>query len=133
MDQKTRQKALKGKDIDKIAEACNRYPALNLEYTLGQQEDDEMEITVKLSRDEPLERDFVIANYYPQDKEQFWWVIVGDKKSNKVLTTKRTLVHEKAELNLSFQVGDCTKIAVYALCDSYVGCDQAEEVQLYRE
>jgi hypothetical protein len=35
MDEKTREKALKGKDIDKIAEACNRYPALNLECTLG--------------------------------------------------------------------------------------------------
>lgn len=55
---------------------------------------------------------------------------MGDKKSNKVLTTKRILVHEKAELNLSFEVGDCRKITIYALCDSYVGCDQAEEVEI---
>ena len=51
---------------------------------------------------------------------------MGDNKNNKVLTTKRTLVQELAELQLSFEVGDCTKVALYALCDSYVGCDQAE-------
>ena len=51
---------------------------------------------------------------------------MGDKKNNKVLTTKRTLVQQVAELQLSFEVGECSKVAVYALCDSYVGCDQAE-------
>jgi hypothetical protein len=51
---------------------------------------------------------------------------VGDKKNNKVLTTKRTLVQQLAELQLSFEQGDCSKVTLYALCDSYVGCDQAE-------
>ena len=47
-----------------------------------------------------------------------------------MLTTKRTLVQHKAELNLQFEIGDCSKVAVYALCDSYIGCDQAEEVEI---
>ena len=52
-------------------------------------------------------------------------MIVGDKKNNKVLTTKRAVVKEKAELTLSFEPGEAEKVMVYALCDSYVGCDQA--------
>jgi hypothetical protein len=55
---------------------------------------------------------------------------VGDKKNNKVLTTKRTLVKQKAEINVSFDNTGIDKVAVYALCDSYIGCDQAEEVAL---
>jgi hypothetical protein len=55
---------------------------------------------------------------------------VGDKKNNKVLTTKRTLVKKKAEMKLEFEVADVSKVVVYALCDSYVGCDQAEEVEI---
>lgn len=72
----------------------------------------------------------MISNYFPGEKEEFWWVIVGDKKNNKVLTTKRTLVKKQAEMKLEFEATDCSKVVVYALCDSYVGCDQAEEVEL---
>lgn len=72
----------------------------------------------------------MISNFFPGEKEEFWWVIVGDKKNNKVLTTKRTLVKKTADMTLSFEVSDCDKVVVYALCDSYVGCDQAEEVEI---
>lgn len=85
---------------------------------------------VVLTRDEELEEQHVISAYYPGEKEEYWWVIVGDKKNNKVLTTKRTLVRQKAELSLSFELGDSERVVVYALCDSYVGCDQAEDVEL---
>lgn len=42
MDDDVRKKVLKGKDIDKIAEACNRYPAVSLEYTLGGRDGDDV-------------------------------------------------------------------------------------------
>jgi hypothetical protein len=35
MDEKVRERVLAGKDIRKIAEACNRYPAVSMEYKLG--------------------------------------------------------------------------------------------------
>jgi|LakMenEpi03Aug12_release.lakeMendotaPanAssembly.Ray.scaffolds.fasta_scaffold3765230_1 hypothetical protein len=42
------------------------------------------------------------------------------------MTTKRTLVQELAELQLSFDVGHCSKVEMYALCDPDVRCDQAK-------
>ncbi len=33
-------------------------------------------------------------------------------------------------MKLEFEVADVSKVVVYALCDSYVGCDQAEEVEI---
>lgn len=88
-----------------------------------------------LTRDEPLEREQeqVICPFYPSSsyKEEFWWVIVGDKKTNKVLTTKRTVLKNEATLSLSFEkLPDTTKYVVYTLCDSYVGCDQVEELEI---
>lgn len=65
MDDDERKKVLKGKDIDKIAEGCNRYPAVSLEYSLGEKDGDEVELAVKLERDEELENDLVISNYFP--------------------------------------------------------------------
>jgi len=36
MKNEDRERVLAGKDIKKIAEACNRYPVVSLEYTLGE-------------------------------------------------------------------------------------------------
>jgi hypothetical protein len=49
-----------------------------------------------------LDNDKVVSNYFPGEKEEFWWVIIGDKKNNKVLSTKRTLIEQKTEVRLSF-------------------------------
>lgn len=67
-----------------------------------------------------------MSAYYPGEKEEFWWLVIGDKKTNKVLTTKRTLIKKTVNLNLSFELKDVAKPVLYALCDSYIGRDQAE-------
>jgi hypothetical protein len=59
---------------------------------LGVREGEEVGLRVRLVREEALENEMVVSGSYPGEKEEFWWVIVGDKKSNRVLTTKRTLV-----------------------------------------
>ena len=48
MDEDERKKVLKGKDIDKIAAACNRYPTMNLTYEFGQRTEEEVELIVHL-------------------------------------------------------------------------------------
>lgn len=42
---------LKGKDIQKIATACNRYPIISMEFKVEQDEDEEVIINVTLTRD----------------------------------------------------------------------------------
>lgn len=97
---------------------------------LGERNDEEMELKVTMQREEELENDLVISSCYPGEKEEFWWVIVGDKKNNKVLATKRTLIKGKTEFKVSFEYNQVEKVIVYALCDSYVGCDQVEEIAI---
>ncbi len=80
---------------------------------------------MKLARDEELEADYVISNYFPTEKEEYWWIIIGEKKTNKVLTTKRTLVKSSVDITMNFEKGESKKFILYALCDSYIDCDQA--------
>lgn len=66
------------------------------------------------------------APFYPGEKEESWWIVVGDKNTNRVLTTKRTVLKKEANVSVSFEkLENCQKYSVYALCDSYIGCDLA--------
>jgi pre-mRNA-splicing helicase BRR2 len=69
----------------------------------------------------------VISRTYPEEKEELWWVVVGEKKTNRVLTTKRMTVKGSNEIVLEFErIENVDQYIVYALCDSYMGCDQAQ-------
>jgi hypothetical protein len=52
MDDDERKKVLKGKDIDKIAAACNRYPVMNLQCELGEKNEEEVELRLSLARED---------------------------------------------------------------------------------
>lgn len=64
MDDNKRSIALKGKDVDKIAAACNRYPIVNMQCQVSEGEEGEVAIIVTLSKDDELEDDAVICPYY---------------------------------------------------------------------
>ena len=60
-----------------------------------------------------------------------WWIIIGDKKTNRVFTTKRSVVKQTSNVVLTFDRDPEIKAyTLYALCDSYVGCDQVNEIKV---
>ena len=85
-----------------------------------------------LARDEPLDSYMVATSgQYPVEKEEMWWLIVGNKKTNKVFTTKRCILKQESKLALTFDKDpETTSYTLYALCDSYLGCDQVEEIEI---
>lgn len=62
-----------------------------------------------------------------QKREEGWWLVVGDVKSNSLITIKRVPLQKKAKVKLDFQApatpGDYS-YTLYFMCDSYMGCDQ---------
>jgi hypothetical protein len=59
-------------------------------------EEEEVALNVTLTRDGELDDDTVICPFYPDPrKEEYWWIIVGVKNTNKVLATKRTILKTK--------------------------------------
>jgi len=74
----------------------------------------------------------VIAPFYPQKKDEGWWLVLGDVKTNTLLAIKRLTVQKKANVKLDFvpsAAGHFT-YKLYFMCDSYTGCDQEYDVEM---
>merc|ERR1711872_1032012 len=66
------------------------------------------------------------------NKEEGWWVIIGDAKSNSLLSIKRLTLQQKAKFKLDFvapRPGNYS-YSLYFMCDSYMGCDQEYKFNL---
>ena len=78
----------------------------------------------------------VYAQYYPCEKEEQWWIIVGRPKLNKLLSIKKVTNFKavsELQVKLNFVVNrdsqdksDTLDFKIYLICDSYIGCDQED-------
>eukprot|EP00456_Euglypha_rotunda_P073343 TRINITY_DN6677_c2_g1_i12.p1 TRINITY_DN6677_c2_g1~~TRINITY_DN6677_c2_g1_i12.p1 ORF type:complete len:299 (+),score=42.45 TRINITY_DN6677_c2_g1_i12:100-897(+) len=76
----------------------------------------------------------VVAPRYPQLKTEGWWLVVGNSKTNELISIKRVAMKKKKmAVALDFvapsQPGDHT-LMLYFMSDSYMGCDQEYEIVL---
>jgi pre-mRNA-splicing helicase BRR2 len=81
--------------VPAVANACNRYPSI--EMTVGEPSEDivsgeQTAITVQLVREIDDEEDFtltpVTAPFYPEEKVENWWLVLGDKTTKTLYSTK---------------------------------------------
>uniref|UniRef100_A0A674NY69 Activating signal cointegrator 1 complex subunit 3 n=1 Tax=Takifugu rubripes TaxID=31033 RepID=A0A674NY69_TAKRU len=59
-------------------------------------------------------------------REEGWWVVIGDPKSNSLISIKRLTLQQKAKVKLDF-VAPAMGIhnyTLYFMSDAYMGCDQ---------
>jgi len=82
---------LEDRQMMDVARACNRYPNIELNYEL----DDEAPtagtnstLLVSLEREDDAEVGPVIAPFYPQKKDEGWWLVLGDPATNTLLAIK---------------------------------------------
>jgi len=140
MNDKDRTKLLKmsEKELSDIARASNRYPNVNLSYEI--QESDSISSESQVNVNVQLEREIedneevgpVYAPFFPKQKVEGWWLVIGDQKTNHLFCIKRLTVVQKAKVKLSFDApspGSHT-LKLFFMCDSYTGCDQEYEFQL---
>ncbi|CAF0874013.1 unnamed protein product, partial [Didymodactylos carnosus] len=93
--------------VDKLADAarfCNRYPNIELTYEIVDKDNIISSSTVNVNV--TLERASVvgpvIAPFFPQKREEGWWLVIGELKSNSLVSIKRLILHQKAKVNLDF-------------------------------
>ncbi|XP_019185003.1 PREDICTED: DExH-box ATP-dependent RNA helicase DExH12-like [Ipomoea nil] len=117
-----------------IARFCNRFPNIDLTYEVVESENvsaggDDVSVQVTLERDLEGRTEVgpVFAPRYPKTKDEGWWLVVGDPKSNQLLAIKRVSLQRKSRIKLDFaapaEPGKKT-YTLYFMCDSYLGCDQ---------
>ncbi|WCJ44783.1 U5 small nuclear ribonucleoprotein helicase putative [Euphorbia peplus] len=116
-----------------IVRFCNRFPNIDMSYEVV--EDEHVRVGEDITLVVTLERDLegrtevgpVDASRYPKAKEEGWWLVVGDTKSNQLLAIKRVSLQRKSKVKLEFAApSDPGKksYTLYFMCDSYLGCDQ---------
>merc|ERR1711970_1271728 len=118
-----------------VARFCNRYPNIELAYEVQDKDDlhsgSSGNIEVKLEREDEMGGP-VIAPFFPTKREEGWWVIIGDPKTNELLSIKRLTLQQKAKFVLDFVAPRPGKYAytLFFMSDSYLGCDQEYKINL---
>jgi pre-mRNA-splicing helicase BRR2 len=61
-----------------------------------------------------------------QKREEGWWVVIGDPRTNSLLSIKRLTLGAKAKVKLDFVApsGGEHGYSLYFMSDAYMGCDQ---------
>uniref|UniRef100_A0A8B9LFW8 U5 small nuclear ribonucleoprotein 200 kDa helicase n=1 Tax=Astyanax mexicanus TaxID=7994 RepID=A0A8B9LFW8_ASTMX len=112
-----------------VARFCNRYPNIELSYEVADKDyiksGSPVLVQVQLEREEEVTGP-VIAPLFPQKREEGWWVVIGDPKSNSLISIKRLTLQQKAKVKLDFvaPVVGVHNYTLYFMSDAYMGCDQ---------
>ncbi|XP_071494841.1 U5 small nuclear ribonucleoprotein 200 kDa helicase-like [Diadema antillarum] len=112
-----------------VARFCNRYPNIELTYEIQEKEDLEsgspVVVMVTLEREDEVTGP-VIAPLFPQKREEGWWVVIGDTKTNSLISIKRLTLQHKAKVKLDFVAPSpgVHHYTIYYMSDAYMGCDQ---------
>ncbi|KAL0373040.1 UNVERIFIED_CONTAM: DExH-box ATP-dependent RNA helicase DExH12 [Sesamum calycinum] len=86
-----------------IARFCNRFPNIDLTYevldsdNVGAGEDVSVHVSLERDLEGRTEVGPVDAPRYPKSKEEGWWLVVGDTKTNQLLAIKELLFRGSLE------------------------------------
>ena len=132
-----------------VAKFCNSYPNIELTYDVVEKDSIEryafslclprisincfchpisgstVNVVVQLEREDETVGP-VMAPFFPQKREEGWWVVIGDPDNNSLISIKRLNLQQKAKVKLDFtapEPGEHT-FTLYYMSDSYMGCDQ---------
>jgi pre-mRNA-splicing helicase BRR2 len=129
-----------------VAVFCNNYPNVDLSFKVQDPDSlvagEPVQVVVDLQReldeDEMEEIDLdnigkVSSPFFPGDKKEAWWIVVGDMSNNTLLSLKRVNLQVKQTVTLEFlapeEAGDYD-LTLFCMCDSYLGCDQEMSMPL---
>lgn len=137
LDDDIRNRLLQLEDIQMtdVAKFCNRYPNIEMSYEVQNKDKlhsgGTVNVTVQLEREDEVAGP-VVAPFFPQKREEGWWVVIGDPKTNSLLSIKRLTLQQKAKVKLDFVAPAAGKHAytLYFMSDAYLGCDQEYKFDL---
>ncbi|KAF0763286.1 putative U5 small nuclear ribonucleoprotein 200 kDa helicase [Aphis craccivora] len=118
-----------------VARFCNRYPNIELSYEVANKNrisaGSSVNVTVNLEREDEVVGP-VIAPFFPQKREEGWWLVIGDPKNNSLLSIKRLTLQQKAKVKLDFVAPNPGNYSytLYFMSDAYMGCDQEYKMNI---
>eukprot|EP00755_Sulcionema_specki_P005502 Sspe_Gene.4860::Locus_1611_Transcript_1_1_Confidence_1.000_Length_6620::g.4860::m.4860/K12854/SNRNP200, BRR2; pre-mRNA-splicing helicase BRR2 len=129
---------LTDRQMANVAMVCNSYPSISVDYEVVDSDDvhqgSNMTVQVSLERDidenEPVPR--VHCPLYPKEKDEGWWLVVGNTKKNHVYAVKRCILQRKQKVKIDFvapEQGD-QEMNLFLMSDCYLGADQEYEFKV---
>lgn len=112
-----------------VARFCNKYPNIEMSFDVQEKESihsgSPVNVLVSLEREDELVGP-VVAPFFPQKREEGWWVVIGDNKSNSLLSIRRLTLQQKAKVKLDFVAPSPGhyNYTIFYMSDAYMGCDQ---------
>ncbi|KAH9840433.1 Sec63 Brl domain [Teratosphaeria destructans] len=127
-----------GLDNKQLADAARftneRYPNVDLTFELEDPdhitagEATTLNVTVERQLEDDEEPNLTVhAPFYPAEKTENWWLVVGEEKSKTLLAIKRVTIARTLSTRLEVVVPEAGRheLTLFLMSDSYVGVDQA--------
>jgi pre-mRNA-splicing helicase BRR2 len=114
--------------LSDVAHFCNHYPNIEVSYKILEEDNlktgNSININVTLEHIDDVSES-VIAPLFPQKREEGWWLVIGELKTNTLLSIKRLTLQKKTEIILDFLAPSIGKYdyTLYLISDCYMGCD----------
>ena len=136
---------LKGQKLSDVAQFCNTFPAIEMNFSvLGKPVVGEAtDVVVHLNRDEEDEEEEgdeptvygrVCASLYPKAKKEAYWILIGDRATDTLLSIKRVALPKRAlSTKLSVEFETPGKKGADCIPDERLllgGCDQEFEMNV---
>ncbi|CDJ40308.1 sec63 domain-containing DEAD/DEAH box helicase, putative [Eimeria tenella] len=126
--------------LREVAKASNRYPVISLEFEISKTENispgENLQCSVQLERD-LADGDGVGAVYaplFPKEKEEQWWLVIGESAGNTLHAIKRiSILKQNSSFKLNFEAPESPgkhQLLLFLMCDSYVGADQEHKFEI---
>lgn len=117
----------------------NKYPSVDMEHEVLDVESVTAGLPayVQVTLDRGLEDDEepdlrVHAPYYPGQKTENWWLVIGEESTKSLLAIKRVTIGRKLTVKLEYVVPTPGRhtLSLSLMCDSYVGVDQEQKFEV---
>ncbi|CAH8536125.1 hypothetical protein MS3_00004841 [Schistosoma haematobium] len=126
-----------------VARFCNRYPNIEITYEITTNNGNNalktpirtgetLTVQVSLEREEDNVGP-VIAPFFSQPREEGWWLVVGEVKTNSLVAIKRLFVSQSMKVRLDLNAPNHSgrhEFTLFFMSDAYMGCDQEYKFQI---
>ncbi|KAK7725074.1 Pre-mRNA-splicing helicase BRR2 [Botryosphaeria dothidea] len=126
---------LSGQQLADAARFVNEfYPDLSVEFDVLEPESIAagapayLDVTVTREMDEDDQPQTTVhAPFFPADKPEAWWLVVGEESTKSLLAIKRVTIQRELKTKLEYMVPTQGEhvLTLYLMSDSYMGVDQA--------
>ncbi|KAF5400264.1 U5 small nuclear ribonucleoprotein helicase [Paragonimus heterotremus] len=120
-----------------VARFCNRYPNIEISYEVvnasgsslaksSVRAGETLNVNVSLEREEDNAGP-VIAPFFSQPREEGWWLVIGEQKTNSLVAIKRLFVSQSMRVRLDLTAPTHSgrhEFTLFFMSDAYMGCDQ---------